>query len=142
MHDLCCFAKQKHLCSASFNFLFLLFINVHHQSLLAYFVSYSLNFSSLGLSGDSRKITLSWYVQLVNCRLTPIIPVSFAFLLLLLFHHPSFSLYPTPHMSTRCHCAAPCSLTNPLACCLKFTPSSVLHLRLYFCMLKLVQPSL
>lgn len=38
----------------------ILVVIVHLQSLLASFVSYSLNFSSLGLSGDSRKITLSW----------------------------------------------------------------------------------
>lgn len=44
-----------------FSFCFLLFINVSSSPVtLASFVSYSLNFSSLGLSGDSRKITLSW----------------------------------------------------------------------------------
>lgn len=47
--------------SLAFSFFFLLFIDVSSSPVtLAYFVSYSLNFSSLGLSGDCRKITLSW----------------------------------------------------------------------------------
>lgn len=90
------------LYSASFAFFgFLLFINVSSSLVtLASFVSYFLNFSSLGLSGDSRKITLSWYVQLVNCQLTTIPPSTLCFVFLLFLApcysnlHPS--LYPHP----------------------------------------------
>lgn len=65
-HELCCcFARLKHLTFCILRvwpfFFFLLFIDVSSSPVtLAYFVSYSLNFSSLGLSGDCRKITLSW----------------------------------------------------------------------------------
>lgn len=95
---------------------FLLFINVSSSPVtLASFVSYSLNFSSLGLSGDSRKITLSWYVQLVNCRPTTITPptllvLGLAFLFLLFFSilHPSLCTFPPP--CTRAPPPPPCCI--------------------------------
>lgn len=100
------------VCFFSYSLMFL-----HLESLFwASFVSYSLNFSSLGLSGDSRKITLSWYVQLVSCQLTtitppPPLPVHF---LASPLHPPSVSLQPLlphpthePHPSPLCRRAAP-----------------------------------